>query len=196
MMKLMHGGLLKDDSKTLTQCKVTRGTKMMMLGKNLAVAAKLQSARSSSTTSPTAETTKLVVVEPMSTQTKHKKILAKGKPDDVMEARRHKKDALPASGIVGVYNNSGTKVRIVFKTFESMLWIASTETTQKYNYGSVSNVKSEEIVGDEGYHIVALQLGKSEASTIYLYWVPAQVSVVVVVVVVDKVKVTVVILVR
>lgn len=50
----------------------------------------------------------------------------------------------------------------------------SNETTQKYDYRSISSVKSEEIVGDEAYHIVAVQLGESESSTIYLYYVPAQ----------------------
>lgn len=99
----------------------------------------------------------------MSTQTKHKKILAKGKPgaraavvrssrrsllafaDDAMAAHRYKKvdacvawgaanvrrakrvdaqEALPSGGITGLLNNSGTKVRLSFKTLDGWLWIS------------------------------------------------------------------------
>ena len=39
---------------------------------------------------------------------------------------------------------------------------------------SIKNVVSEPIAGHEEYHILALQLGPTEASRYWIYWVPAQ----------------------
>lgn len=41
--------------------------------------------------------------------------------------------------------------------------------------GSIRNVDSQPITGYEHYHIVAIQLGPTEASRYFVYWVPAQV---------------------
>lgn len=47
-------GLLKDDSKTLSDIKVVKGTKMMMLGKNMQAITKLQSPNNKSSSSSSA----------------------------------------------------------------------------------------------------------------------------------------------
>ena len=39
---------------------------------------------------------------------------------------------------------------------------------------SIKNVKSEPIEGHEEYHILALQLGPTDKSNYYIYWVPCQ----------------------
>lgn len=40
--------------------------------------------------------------------------------------------------------------------------------------GSIKNVVSEPIEGHEDYHMMAFQLGPTEASYYWVYWVPTQ----------------------
>ena len=40
--------------------------------------------------------------------------------------------------------------------------------------GSIKAVVSEAIVGSEEYHMMGIQLGPTEASRYWVYWVPAQ----------------------
>ena len=49
-----------------------------------------------------------------------------------------------------------------------LIIVVSTEI----NYGSITSIKSEPIIGHEEYSIVGLQIGKSDASTYFLYWFP------------------------
>jgi hypothetical protein len=49
-----------------------------------------------------------------------------------------------------------------------------TERTLPITYDSIQKVNSEPIQGQEQYHIVALQLGPTEKSNYYLYFVPCQ----------------------
>lgn len=49
-----------------------------------------------------------------------------------------------------------------------------TERTQKVQMSSIQSVVSEPITGHEEYHILALQLGPTEQSRYWIYWVPAQ----------------------
>ena len=46
--------------------------------------------------------------------------------------------------------------------------------TEKLPLNSIKSVVSEPIDGHKEYHIVALQLGPTEASRYWIYWVPAQ----------------------
>ncbi|KAH8036754.1 hypothetical protein HPB51_004268 [Rhipicephalus microplus] len=53
-------------------------------------------------------------------------------------------------------------------------WTTWRQRTEKINMSSIKQVISEAIEGHEEYHIMALQLGTTEASRYWIYWVPAQ----------------------
>ena len=55
----------------------------------------------------------------------HKKIIEKGKPDDVVPGIRHKQEPLPSSSLSGMVNKYGSKVRLHFKLESEQLWIGT-----------------------------------------------------------------------
>jgi hypothetical protein len=92
-------------------------------------------------------------------------------------------------------NKHGGKVRLTFKLELDQVWIGTKERTDKIPMNSIKNVISEPIEGHEEYHMMvctsylssycwiklqemflfqALQLGPTEASRYWVYWVPAQ----------------------
>ncbi|XP_077489518.1 ubiquitin domain-containing protein UBFD1-like [Amblyomma americanum] len=84
------------------------------------------------------------------------------------------KDSLPAAPLSGMLNKSGGKVRLTFKLELDQVWIGTKGRTEKINMSSIKQVISEVIEGHEEYHIMALQLGTTEASRYWIYWAPAQ----------------------
>merc|ERR1712156_689190 len=104
----------------------------------------------------------------------NKKILDRGKPDDLMPGRKAGKDSLPVQPLSGMLNKHGGKVRLTFKMDLSQVWIGTKERTEKVPFSSIKSVVSEPIPDHEEYHILALQLGPTEASRYYIYWLPAQ----------------------
>ena len=54
------------------------------------------------------------------------------------------------------------------------VWIGTKERTDKVPMSSIKAVVSEPIDGHLGFHMVALQLGPTEASRYWIYWVPSQ----------------------
>jgi len=54
------------------------------------------------------------------------------------------------------------------------LQIGTKERTEKISMSSIKNVVNEPIEGHEEYHILGIQLGPTEASRYWIYWVPAQ----------------------
>lgn len=109
-----------------------------------------------------------------SREKQHKKVLDKGKPDDVMPAVKNVKESLPPAPLSGMLNKHGNKVRLTFKMEADQLWIGTKERTEKVPMNSIRNVVSEPIEGHEEYHILAIQLGPTEASRYWIYWVPGQ----------------------
>lgn len=172
MMKLMYKGLVKDD-KTLRELKVTAGAKMMLVGSTIndvitvqpPSADEVKKLRAESADPPT---------EPLSEQKEHKKIIEKGIPEDVHPGIKNKNEPLPADAISGMLNKHGSKVRLHFRLQQEQLWIGTKERTEKLPLGSVRKIVSEPIKGHEEYHIMALQLGPTELSRYWIYWVPAQ----------------------
>lgn len=71
-------------------------------------------------------------------------------------------------------NKSGGKVRLTFKLEADQVWIGTKERTEKVGMQSIRAVVSEPIEGHEEYHMLAIQLGPTEASRYWIYWVPAQ----------------------
>jgi hypothetical protein len=169
--KLMGGGKTLKDELTLADAKITKGQKLMMLATVVAAAEALAGSKpAAAEKAPSGP--QLVVVEPLSTQTKHKKILDKGAPEDGLAPHAVRQDALPATGIPGLLNHRGVKVRLTFKAFEQELWIASAESTQKLAYGSIRGIDAEAVQGKPEFSIVTLKLGPTEGSNYYLYFVP------------------------
>ena len=91
-----------------------------------------------------------------------------------MAAHTNGKESLPPAPLSGMLNKHGGKVRLTFKMEQDQLWIGTKERTEKIGMSSIKNVLSEPIEGHPGYHIVSLQLGPTQASSYFVYWVPAQ----------------------
>ena len=85
----------------------------------------------------------------------HKKILDRGKPDDVMPGRQVGQDSLPPQPLSGMLNKHGGKVRLTFKMDMNQVWIGTKERTEKVPFSSIKSVVSEPIPEFPEYHIVS-----------------------------------------
>lgn len=173
MQKVMFKGLMKD-RETLREQNVMNNSKIMVIGStfNDVMAINEQGAKVKTDASATSESSSK---ELLCRQKVHKTVLDKyGKPDDVMPGIKSKREPLPPLPLVGMYNKSGNKVRLTFKLENDQLWIGTKERTEKIALTSIKAVVSEEIEGNEEYHLMALQLGPTELSRYWIYWVPAQ----------------------
>jgi len=171
MQKIMIKGLAKDEM-TLRKLGVTRGSKVMVIGSTLNDV--LEVAKKPSTQQLKEEAAEAAAKEAWSEQKVHKKVLDKGKPEDAMPGLKNTKESLPPTPLSGMLNKSGGKVRLTFKLELDQVWLGTKERTEKLPMNSIKSVSSEAIVGQEEYHIMALQLGPTEASRYFIYWVPAQ----------------------
>uniref|UniRef100_A0A8C4GVZ4 Ubiquitin family domain containing 1 n=2 Tax=Dicentrarchus labrax TaxID=13489 RepID=A0A8C4GVZ4_DICLA len=170
MQKVMYKGLLPED-KTLREIKITNGAKIMVVGSTINDVLAVNTPKEVIQQEVKAEENKK---EPLCRQKQHRKVLDKGKPDDIMTAVKGTKERLPTVPLSGMFNKSGGKVRLTFKLEQDQLWIGTKERTEKVPMGSIKNVVSEPIEGHEDYHMMAFQLGPTEASQYWVYWVPAQ----------------------
>ncbi|KAM9844133.1 ubiquitin domain-containing protein UBFD1 isoform 1-T1 [Aulostomus maculatus] len=170
MQKVMYKGLLPED-KTLRDIKITSGAKIMVVGSTINDVLAVNTPKEVIQQEVKAEENKK---EPLCRQKQHRKVLDKGKPDDIMPAIKGTKERLPTVPLSGMYNKSGGKVRLTFKLEQDQLWIGTKERTEKVPMGSIKNVVSEPIEDHEDYHMMAFQLGPTEASQYWVYWVPAQ----------------------
>jgi len=171
MQKVMFKGLAKED-KTLRELGIVKGTKLMVVGSTLN---DVLSVNTPSTTMEKEEKeTAAATKEPLCKQKIHRKILDKGVPEDAMPGIKNDKDSLPSAPLSGMLNKGGGKVRLTFKLEVDQLWIGTKERTEKIPMNSIKNVVSEPIEGHEQYHIMGIQLGTTEASRYWIYWVPAQ----------------------
>ncbi|XP_063444728.1 ubiquitin domain-containing protein UBFD1-like isoform X1 [Mytilus trossulus] len=172
MQKIMFKGLAKDES-TLNDLKVTNGAKVMVVGSTLNDV--LSVSKPSEKEIKEAAKSETSSKEPLSKLKEHKKVLDKyGKPDDALPGVKNVKEPLPPTPVAGMCNKSGGKVRLTFKLELDQVWIGTKERTEKLPMNSIKAVHSEAIVGHEGYHILGIQLGPTEASNYWIYWVPAQ----------------------
>jgi len=104
----------------------------------------------------------------------HRKVLDKGKPADVEMGYVPLDGPEPIPSSPLVLFDAGGKIRLTFKMAEQMLVIGTNQRTQRVPLASVQGSDSKPILGYEAYHILALQLGSTERSIKYFYWVPAQ----------------------
>ncbi|CAL4064460.1 unnamed protein product, partial [Meganyctiphanes norvegica] len=172
MQKVMIKGLAKDE-KTLRELGVAKGSKVMVVGSKLDDLVSVCPPKTDAS-APKETTTITSSKEPLSKQKIHRKILDKGLPDDVMPGIKNIKESLPACPLSGMVNKHGGKVRLTFKLELDQVWIGTKERTEKINMNHIRQVVSEPIEGFDQYHIVGLQLGPTEASRYWIYWVPAQ----------------------
>ncbi|KAM5152956.1 ubiquitin domain-containing protein UBFD1 [Mantella aurantiaca] len=170
MQKVMFKGLLPED-KTLREIKVTNGAKVMVVGSTINDVLAVTTPKETIQQEVKEEENKK---EPLCRQKQHRKVLDKGKPEDVMASIKGVQERLPATPISGMYNKSGGKVRLTFKLEQDQLWIGTKERTEKIPMGSIKNVVSEPIEEHDDYHMMAFQLGPTEASYYWVYWVPSQ----------------------
>jgi len=170
--KVMVKGLAKDE-KTLRELGVTQGTKIMVVGSTvndiLSVSTPVPQDFADERLGASGSTK-----EPLCKQKMHLKVLEKGKPDDAWVGIKNCKDSLPEAPISGMMNKMGGKVRLTFKLESDQLWVGTKERTEKITMSTIKNVVSEPIEGHEEYHIMGLQLGPTEASRYWIYWVPSQ----------------------
>lgn len=167
----MIKGLAKD-AQTLRELGVINGSKVMVVGSKLDDVLAVSTPTFQELQEETSEANG--GKEPFSKQKMHRKVLDKGVPEDAMPGIRNAKEPLPPFPISGMLNKSGGKVRLTFKLELDQVWIGTKERTDKLPMSSIKGVVSEAIHDHEEYHIMALQLGPTEASRYWVYWVPAQ----------------------
>jgi len=172
MQKLMFKGLLKD-GQTLSEAKITTGTKVMLVGSKLTDVITANTKAESSSTSD-ADSGSSSKKEPLSKQKPHTKVIEQGVPEDAMPAYKNGKEPLPDIPLFGMLNKNRHKVRLTFKLAEDQLWLGTKERTEKLPMNSIKQIVSEAIEGHEEYHMMALQLGPTEQSRYWIYWVPSQ----------------------
>lgn len=173
MMKVMIKGLAKDDM-TLRKLGVAKGAKVMVVGSTLDQVLKVSKAPTASELNDESGKGENASKEATCKQKQHAKVLDKGKPEDVIPGMKNSRESLPSHPLSGMLNKHGGKVRLTFKMEVDQVWIGTKERTEKIPMNSIKNVVSEAIDGHEEYHILALQLGPTEASRYWIYWVPAQ----------------------
>ncbi|KAI5697522.1 ubiquitin domain-containing protein UBFD1 isoform X1 [Diaphorina citri] len=171
LQKVMYKGLAKNEQ-TLKSLGVVNNAKIMLVGSKLNDVLNLA-------TVPTPEEQQAlqeekVNKEPWSRQKMHRTVLDKGLPDDVMPGILNTKEPLPPFPLSGMLNKGGGKLRITFRLELDELWLGTKERTEKIRMSSIKGVISEPIEGLEQYHIMALQLGTTDASRYWIYYVPAQ----------------------
>jgi len=171
MQKIMIKGLAKDEM-TLRKVGVVKGSKVMVIGSTLndvLEVAKKPSAQQMKEVEKEGEKK-----ESWSQMKQHKKVLERGKPEDAIPGIKNVRESLPHFPLSGMLNKSGGKVRLTFKLEQDQVWLGTKERTEKLPMNSIKAVTSEPIEGHEEFHIMALQLGPTEASRYFIYWVPAQ----------------------
>ncbi|XP_025026076.1 ubiquitin domain-containing protein UBFD1 isoform X2 [Python bivittatus] len=151
MQKVMFKGLLPEE-KTLREIKVISGAKIMVVGSTINDVLAVNTPKDATQQEVKSEETKK---EPLCRQKQHRKVLDKGKPEDVMPSVKGVQERLPTVPLSGMYNKSGGKVRLTFKLEQDQLWIGTKERTEKLPMGSIKNVVSEPIEGHEDYHMMS-----------------------------------------
>eukprot|EP00035_Acanthoeca_spectabilis_P034799 m.30981 g.30981 ORF g.30981 m.30981 type:complete len:263 (+) comp6873_c0_seq1:1555-2343(+) len=175
VQKLSFKGPVKDDSQTLKERKFTPKCKVLLIGPTAEDL--LQQA---SMAGPVVESDPLpgaVVREPTVAwceQAIHRKVLDKGIPPDVEMGYMPLDGPEPVPTVPLVLFDYSGKIRLSFKMAEQMLVIGTKERTRQVPLSSIYDCKSEPIAEHPAYHIMAMQLGPTEKSIKFFYWVPAQ----------------------
>ena len=177
---LYKGQMFKDDSKPLDACGLSDGSKVILMGSTLGqiIQVNFPSPPSSTHGSDSGSNATAHVEEGghWSDMTEHRKVLKQGRPDDIVPALKGQHLPLPnpLTQLTGLINKSGHKTRFTFRTDLDQVWIVTNEQTHKLMKGMIRGVTSQPIKSDPDYTILAVQLGPTEKSNYYVYWVPCQ----------------------
>ncbi|RUP46882.1 hypothetical protein BC936DRAFT_146420 [Jimgerdemannia flammicorona] len=155
-------GMLKDDM-TIDSSKIKEGVKVILIGSKVEDVLKM----ATSQTTTKEETPEVPEKIPLSELTKPLFLFLSDRWDIQLPLP-------PGKSIKGMLNSLGQRTRLTFKDDLEQVWIGTAERTQKIAYDSIKAVQSEPIQGDETYYILSLQLGPTEKSRYFIYWVPAQ----------------------
>lgn len=177
--KLLFKGQLKDEQ-TLEAAGLKSGSKVIVMGsrpEEIKSAARVQATSLGVGKAGAGdEWDGKPSTQPWSEQEQHKKVLAKGRPDDGWPGIKDRQVPLreDQTYIPGLLNSQGTKVRLTFKPELQQIWVGSAVSTQKIMMQSVSKIESQLIKGQEEHSILRLQVGASATSNLWLYFVPSQ----------------------
>ena len=171
--KLLFKGMPQPDM-SLSEWGLRSGSKVILMGTRLEDLMNVQVPVEQRAEEARPEASSSSAKEPLCRQKAHAKVLAKGKPVDAAPAIKGVRARLPLEPLSGMLNKSGGKVRLTFKLEADQLWIGTKERTERVSMTSIRAVVSEPIEGHEEYHVVGIQLGPTEASRYWIYWVPAQ----------------------
>ncbi|ORY28740.1 hypothetical protein BCR33DRAFT_793256 [Rhizoclosmatium globosum] len=163
------------DEKTIGESKIVAGAKVMLMASSakdiMTVVAPPPVDAATSGSGAAAEKVSIF------TETEHAKIIKRGKPDfEIEKGLTTGRVSLPSLGVT-VLNQRGMKTRLSFRNETAELQIATAERTQKVPFGSVSRIRSEDMPlehGGEGYAAIGIQVGPTEKSIVWFYWVPRQ----------------------
>lgn len=171
MQKLIFKGCKKpEDNKSLRDSGLEADSKIMLVGSTVVDVMKVMS---QAVQKPPEKSPKLRRL-PLCQQEKHKRVLQDGVPEDAMPGILDCVDPLPNFPITGMLDKHKRKVRLTFQRDLDQLWISTKESTDKIPMEAIVDVKSEPILGHEEYHMVGFELGPTEGSRYWVYWVPAQ----------------------
>jgi len=164
-----------NDAATLKSIKLTNGQKFLVIGSTIdEVMAVAKPPDAATLAKDDAISSGVSDSQNWCTLVQHRKIIDKGVPEDVMPGIMNDIDQLPSIPLHGMLSSKGAKVRLTFKLESDELWIGTKERTDKIAISTIRSVVTQPITGFEHYHILAIQLGPTEASRFYVYWVPAQ----------------------
>ena len=184
MQKLMFKGALKQG--TLSENKIKNKSKLKLIGNPMDQV--MQIVHNTQVDADKATNDKILGFEqelkkekdddgdtgPWKDMKEHKKILDMGVPEGTGAGNKSIRLRLPSSPLL-VRGMDGQPVRIVFRMqiTPPQVWLQSVTRTKKIPLGQVHSIKCEDIE-DGNYVIMALQLGKTSKSRVYLYFVPKQ----------------------
>lgn len=173
--KLLFKGQLKDEQ-TLQAAGLKSGSKIIVMGSKPEEIKVTALGKGGAGAAAGGDWDDKPASEPWSEQEQHKKVLAKGRPDDGWPGIKDRQVPLrdDQTYIPGLLNSQGTKVRLTFKAEVQQLWVGSATSTQKVPYNTIGKIESQAIKGQEEYSIVRLQIGASGSSNLWLYYVPSQ----------------------
>ncbi|XP_054160041.1 ubiquitin domain-containing protein UBFD1-like [Oppia nitens] len=105
-------------------------------------------------------------------QNKHKKIVDKGKPKNVMIGYKNGNEELPINGIEGLVDKMEKTCRLSFKLESDQFCIHYNANSYQHNITDVVHIEDQTIDGHEEYCILCIEL--KHRKIIWLYWVPHQ----------------------
>lgn len=174
MQKLLIKGSIKPDTTTLQDAGIKKGLRVMLIGSRPQDI--LSAAAPATTPGLTWDSPTIPEEDPVQTQTQHKKVIDKGKPEDGMPGIADRQIPLGdhENMIPGLLNGQGSKVRLTFKPAEQQVWIGSAASTQKVYYHQIKKIESHVIQQHEEYSMVAFHLNAEGKGKYWLYWFPSQ----------------------